>query len=93
MVDADARLVVAIIEQVARKFGLGLTLYCDTNHVLTSDYAVVKVIGAGVDAVDLALMNDCRAGEFEALLARIEDGEKEMMNSYFSKWHFNVKEL
>ena len=61
--DADACPVVAIIEQVARKFGLELTLYCDTNHVLTSDYAAVKVIGAGADAVDLALMNDCKAGD------------------------------
>jgi uncharacterized protein YaiI (UPF0178 family) len=63
LVDADACPVVAIIEQVARKFGLELTLYCDTNHVLTSDYAAVKVIGAGADAVDLALMNDCKAGD------------------------------
>ena len=61
--DADACPVVAIIEQVARKFGLELTLYCDTNHVLTSDYAAVKVIRAGADAVDLALMNDCKAGD------------------------------
>ena len=61
--DADACPVVTIIEQVARKFGLELTLYCDTNHVLTSDYAAVKVIGAGADAVDLALMNDCKAGD------------------------------
>ena len=63
LVDADACPVVTIIEQVARKFGLELTLYCDTNHVLTSDYAAVKVIGAGADAVDLALMNDCKAGD------------------------------
>ena len=38
-------------------------LLCDTNHVLTSDYSEVRIIGAGVDAVDLALINLCKAGD------------------------------
>lgn len=63
LVDADACPVVPIIEQTAKKYSVELTLYCDTNHILTSDYASVRVIGAGADAVDLALMNDCQAGD------------------------------
>jgi uncharacterized protein YaiI (UPF0178 family) len=63
LVDADACPVVAIIEETAKKYSVDVTLYCDTNHILTSDYASVRVIGAGADAVDLALMNDCRAGD------------------------------
>ena len=32
---------------------------CDTNHVLSSDYSDIKIIGAGADAVDFALINLC----------------------------------
>ena len=45
-VDADACPVVKITEQVANKYGLPVTLLCDTNHILTSDYSEVRVIGA-----------------------------------------------
>jgi hypothetical protein len=38
-------------------------LLCDTNHVLSSDYSDVKIIGAGADAVDFALINLCHKGD------------------------------
>ena len=63
LVDADACPVVALVEETAKKYSVDVTLYCDTNHILTSDYASVRVIGAGADAVDLALMNDCKPGD------------------------------
>ena len=56
-VDADACPVAKITEQAARKYELPVTLLCDTNHILTSDYSEVRVIGAGADAVDLTLIN------------------------------------
>ncbi|WP_303842286.1 YaiI/YqxD family protein [Selenomonas ruminantium] len=62
-VDADACPVVRQTEEVAQRYGVGVTLLCDTNHVLRSDYSEVKVIGAGSDAVDFALVNLCRAGD------------------------------
>ena len=62
-VDADACPVVRQTEDVAQKYGVAVTLLCDTNHVLRSDYSEVKVIGAGSDAVDFALVNLCRAGD------------------------------
>ncbi|MBR0218594.1 MAG: YaiI/YqxD family protein [Clostridia bacterium] len=62
-IDADACPVTRIAEDVARKHGVPVTLLCDTNHVLTSDYSTVKVIGAGADAVDFALINLCRRGD------------------------------
>ena len=37
-VDADACPVVFIVEAVARKYGVAVTLLCDTNHILYSDY-------------------------------------------------------
>lgn len=51
-VDADACPVVSIVEEVAEKYRLNVTLLCDTNHILTSDYSEVIVVGAGADAVD-----------------------------------------
>ena len=62
-VDADACPVVRIIERLAKERGVPVTLLCDTNHVLSSDYSEVKVIGAGADAVDLALVNLCGRGD------------------------------
>ena len=62
-IDADACPVTRIAEDVARKHGIPVMLLCDTNHVLTSDYSTVKVIGAGADAVDFALINLCQRGD------------------------------
>ena len=62
-IDADACPVIRIAEGIARKHGIPVTLLCDTNHQLTSDYSTVRMIGAGADAVDLALINLCRRGD------------------------------
>ena len=63
LVDADACPVVKIVEQVAKEYKIPCTLLCDTNHVLQSDYSQVKVIGAGADAVDFALISICQSGD------------------------------
>ena len=63
LIDADACPVIRIAENIARRYGLPVILLCDTNHVLTSDYSTVKTIGAGADAVDIALINLCRRGD------------------------------
>jgi hypothetical protein len=62
-VDADACPVVNIVEQVAKKNNIPVMLLCDTNHVLSSDYSEVKIIGAGADAVDFALVNLCKKSD------------------------------
>lgn len=62
-VDADACPVVHETEEIAQKYGVPVILFCDTNHILRFDYAEVKVIGAGADAVDLALINSCESGD------------------------------
>ena len=63
LVDADACPVIKIVEQVAKENNIEVILLCDTNHVLTSDYSEVKIIGAGADAVDFALVNQCSKGD------------------------------
>ncbi len=62
-IDADACPVVRIAEKIAIKYEIPVTLLCDTNHVLSSDYSEIKIIGAGPDAVDFALVNLCKAGD------------------------------
>lgn len=62
-VDADACPVINIIEKVTEEYGIEVTLFCDTNHILYSEYSKIKVIGAGTDAVDFALVNSCQKGD------------------------------
>lgn len=62
-VDADACPVVDIAEDIATKYNIPVTLLCDTNHVLTSDYSEVIVVGAGADAVDYKLISICHRGD------------------------------
>ena len=62
-VDADACPVVDIVEKTARKYQIPVTLLCDTNHILTSGYSEVVVVGAGADAVDYKLISICQKGD------------------------------
>ncbi len=63
LIDADACPVTRIAEDIARKYGIPVILLCDTNHILNSEYSTVKTVGAGADAVDIALINLCRQGD------------------------------
>ena len=62
-IDADACPVTRIAERIAKEHGVPVVLLCDTNHQLTSEYSTVKIIGAGADAVDIALINLCKRGD------------------------------
>ncbi|MCI7523248.1 YaiI/YqxD family protein [Roseburia hominis] len=62
-VDADACPVVGIVEEIAEKYKIPVTLLCDTNHVLYSEYSDVIVVGAGADAVDYKLIGVCQKGD------------------------------
>ncbi|MCM1545394.1 MAG: YaiI/YqxD family protein [Ruminococcus sp.] len=63
LVDADACPVVGIVEKIAKSHGVSVKLFCDTNHVLRSDYSEVRTVGAGADAVDFVLANECKKGD------------------------------
>ena len=62
-IDADACPVVSIVENISKKYNIPVTLLCDTNHVLTSEYSEVIVVGAGADAVDYKLISICHRGD------------------------------
>ena len=63
LIDADACPVIQIEEKVAIKYNIPVTLICDTNHILNSDYSEVIVVSAGADAVDYRLINICHKGD------------------------------
>ena len=69
-VDADACPVVDIIENKARKYKVSVTLLCDTNHVLSSAYSEVMLVGAGADAVDYKLISICHKGDIVVALGK-----------------------
>ena len=62
-VDADACPVVRIVEKLAKKYEIPCTLLCDTNHMLSSDYSEVVIVGAGADAVDFKLISLLSRGD------------------------------
>ena len=62
-IDADACPVTRIAERAAKEREIPVVLLCDTNHVLNSDYSEIRIIGAGADAVDIALINLCQRGD------------------------------
>ena len=62
-VDADACPVVSLVERAAKRRNLPVTLLCDTNHVLHSEYSEVIVVGAGADAVDFKLITLIKPGD------------------------------
>ena len=62
-VDADACPVIGIVERIAKSHNIAVTLLCDTNHYLTSDYSEVVYVGAGADAVDFKLISLCKRGD------------------------------
>ena len=62
-IDADACPVTRIAERVAREHNIPVVLFCDTNHILSSSYSTIKVIDAGANAVDIALINLCQRGD------------------------------
>ena len=63
LVDADACPVIRLVEKIAKAYEIPVVLLCDTNHVLESGYSEIKVIGAGMDAVDFALVGMCSKGD------------------------------
>ncbi|HKM04235.1 MAG TPA: YaiI/YqxD family protein [Lachnospiraceae bacterium] len=93
LVDADACPVVKIIEKIAKADDIPVILFCDTNHVLYSDYSEIIVIGAGADAVDFALVNKCNGQDIivsqDYGVAAMALGKKAYAIHQSGKWYTN----
>lgn len=63
LIDGDACPVVKITENVAKRYKIECEIFCDTAHIIKSDYSRVTVTGQGADAVDFRLINACERGD------------------------------
>lgn len=63
IVDADACPGKHVIEGIAKKYELELIYYCDINHIINSDYAVVKYMDSGFQSVDMKIANEAKSGD------------------------------
>ncbi|MGI6435725.1 MAG: YaiI/YqxD family protein [Syntrophomonadaceae bacterium] len=63
LVDADACPVKDIIETIARQQGVAVTMFCNPHHAISSDYSQVVMVDFAPEAVDLAIINQTRAGD------------------------------
>ncbi|MGG7142034.1 YaiI/YqxD family protein [Clostridium nigeriense] len=57
IVDGDACPGISIIENIARKYGLELIVFCDINHYIQLEYGEVKVVDSGFQSVDMYVVN------------------------------------
>lgn len=91
LVDADACPVVRIVDSIAKKYKVPVTLLCDTNHVLSSDYSEVVIVGAGADAVDFKLISLCHQGDIVVTqdygVAAMALGKKAYAIHQSGKWY------
>jgi len=60
IVDADACPGRTIIEKLGKEHKLDVIMYCDLNHVLNSDYSIIKYVDSGFQSVDMAVANEAK---------------------------------
>lgn len=63
LVDADGCPVVKETIVIAKEHGTEVTLFCDTSHIMSSDYAEVITVSKGADSVDFFLVNRVSDGD------------------------------
>lgn len=63
LVDADACPVKQIIIKLAKKYGLSVTMFIDTSHVINDGYSEVITVDKQRDSVDIALINKAQKGD------------------------------
>lgn len=63
LVDADACPVKKIIVKVAKEYGIPVTMFIDTSHVLDDGYSEVVTVEKSRDSVDIALINRVSKGD------------------------------
>ena len=63
LVDADSCKRIPMIEKIAKDNGIEVILFSDTSRVIHSNRSEVRYIGQARDAVDFAILNECRKGD------------------------------
>ena len=63
LIDADGCPVVDLTLQIAKRFGVPVTILCDTAHQIEREGAQTLVFDKGADCVDIALVNRVKPGD------------------------------
>lgn len=63
LIDADGCPVVKQAIQIAKENNIEVAIFCDTSHIINSDYAEVVTVSKGADSVDFALVNKVQRGD------------------------------
>lgn len=56
LIDADGCPVVKQTIEIAKKNKIAVVVFCDTSHIINSDYAKNVTVSKGADSVDFALL-------------------------------------
>lgn len=57
LIDADGCPVVKQATQIAKENNIEVIIFCDTSHIINSDYGKTVTVSKGADSVDFALVN------------------------------------
>lgn len=60
IVDADACPGKELIEKAAKENGIEVIMYCDTNHILSSEYSTIIYADSGYQSVDMKIVNEAK---------------------------------
>ncbi|WP_288527493.1 YaiI/YqxD family protein [uncultured Eubacterium sp.] len=63
LIDADGCPVVKQATQIAKENNIEIVIFCDTSHIINSDYAQIITVSKGADSVDFALVNEVKSGD------------------------------
>ncbi|WP_448921675.1 YaiI/YqxD family protein [Eubacterium sp.] len=63
LIDADGCPVVKQATQIAKENNIEVVIFCDTSHIINSDYAKIITVSKGADSVDFALVNEVKSGD------------------------------
>ena len=63
IVDADGCPGKHLIEKAAKENSIELIMYCDINHVLSSDYASIRYVDSGFQTVDMKVANEAKLND------------------------------
>lgn len=63
LIDADGCPVTKITIDIAKSHSIPVMVFCDTSHIINSDYARVVTVSKGADSADFALVNQVEAND------------------------------
>ena len=63
LIDADGCPVVKQATQIAEENNIEVVIFCDTSHIINSDYAQIITVSKGADSVDFALVNEVKSDD------------------------------